>query len=198
MLAMPIWRFAGTPCVPGPITADSPSTTRERRNASARTLIVARQGANAFAALLVEIVHEIDDRARRIAIGLGEDNVEADGGGAEVAEPVHQIGDHGAGPRPLPQGFQAFFVDVDDDRGVRRGFARRGLLEEVEGSQPQLLERRADQSFSAAASAIIRAKARVRPRPSLEADRASAPRRPGHFRPGVTTWQKIGDRRPPD
>ena len=82
MLAMPIWRLAGRPPVPGPVTADSPSTTFERRKASARTLIVAWQGPNAFAALLVEIGHEIDDRSGRIAIGLGEDDVEADGGGA--------------------------------------------------------------------------------------------------------------------
>ena len=158
-------------------------------------LIVARQGANAFAALLVEIVHEIDEGAGGIAIGLGEDDVEADGGGAEARKPVHQIGDHRARPRPLPQGFQAFFVDVDDDRGVRRGFAWRGKLEEVEGSQPQLLERRridhpqrCKRDHQGKGEGPPEAEPRGRSR-----ERAQAP---GPFRRGVATWQEIGNRKP--
>ena len=79
---MPIWRFAGTPCVPGPITAEFAEHHARAAKRLRKDLIVGWQGANAFAALLVEIVHKIDDGGRRIAIGLGEDNVEADGGGA--------------------------------------------------------------------------------------------------------------------
>ena len=45
--------------------------------------------------------HEI----RRQLVGLGEDDVEADGDSAQFSEAVDQIGQDGARPRPLPDLF---------------------------------------------------------------------------------------------
>jgi hypothetical protein len=69
---------------------------------------------------------------RQVAVGLGEGDVEADGGGAVLLQAVDQAGQHRARPRPLPQPRQAGLVDVDDGDGERRRLARHPLLEHVE------------------------------------------------------------------
>ena len=84
-------------------------------------LIVARQRAQLVPGFLVEIAKDVRRERRRQPVGLGEDDVEGDGGGAELGQARDQVGDARARPRPLAELAQAFLVDIDDDdRPLRR------------------------------------------------------------------------------
>jgi hypothetical protein len=77
---------------------------------------------------------------RRGAVGLGEDDVEADRAGAEILQRPHEIGERVARPRPLADPRQAGIVDVDDHDRLRR-LPGRQPLQRVEGEQPRAFER---------------------------------------------------------
>ena len=53
--------------------------------------------------------------AGRHAIGLGENDIEADGDAAVLRDAGDQIRHRGARPRPLPDFLETLFVDIDDD-----------------------------------------------------------------------------------
>ncbi len=61
------------------------------------------------------VVGEVgDDRLRRRAVGLRVDDVEGDHRHAKLLQAFHELGDHRAGPGPLPVFFQAFLIDRRD------------------------------------------------------------------------------------
>ena len=60
---------------------------------------------------------------------------------AELGEAGDEVGDHGARPRPLPDLLEARLVDIDDDDRPRGLLARPQHLKQIEGAQPQFLER---------------------------------------------------------
>ena len=63
-------------------------------------------------------------------VGLGEQHVEADGGGAEFAEPVGERRELRPRPRPLAVLGERWLIDVDDPhRGVVGGTRQQALLE---------------------------------------------------------------------
>src|SRR3546814_19325625 len=70
--------------------------------------------------------------AGRGAIRLRKDDVEGDGRGPGEAQAVDHAGHLDAWPRPLADGGQAFFVDVDDDNRLGHRLARHGKLVEIE------------------------------------------------------------------
>src|SRR3546814_1949595 len=75
--------------------------------------------------------------AGRGAIRFRKDDVEGDGRGLGEAQAVDHAGHLDAWPRPLADGGQAFFVDVDDDDRLGHRLARIGKLVEVEDLQAQ-------------------------------------------------------------
>ena len=104
-------------------------------------LVVARQRAQLVPRLLVEIAEDVRRQRRRQPVRLGEDDVEGDGGRAELGQPRDQVGDARARPRQLAELAQAFLVDIDDDDRPLRRHARLDDLEEIEGPQAKLFER---------------------------------------------------------
>ena len=75
---------------------------------------------------------------RRHTVRLGEHHVEADSRGPIVGELLHELGKHGARPRPLPDAFQRLLVDVDDaQRQAGVELARADLLVGIEHHGPQ-------------------------------------------------------------
>ena len=109
--------------------------------ASAKSGIVARKSGEFFAGLRVEAAETFRGDGWRHAIGLGEDDVEADGNGAIRAQTGDEIGDHRARPRPLPDLLEAGLVDVDDDDRPRGLFPRLQDLKQIECAQPQFFDR---------------------------------------------------------
>ena len=74
----------------------------------------------------------------RHAVRLGEHHVEADSRGPIVGELLHELGKHGARPRPLPDALQRLLVDVDDaQRQAGVELARADLLVGIEHDGPQ-------------------------------------------------------------
>ena len=106
-----------------------------------QNLVVARQAGELLARLRIEAAEAFGGNGGRHAVGLGENDVEADDDGAERVEPVDEIGHHGARPRPLPDLLEARLVDVDDDDGPRGLLARPQHLKQIERAQPHFLER---------------------------------------------------------
>ena len=104
-------------------------------------LVVARQRRELVAGRRIEAAEARRRQCRRHAIGLGENDVEADRHGAKLAQTGDQIGHHGPRPRPLPDLLQARFVDVGDDDRPRGLLARPQNLKEVEGAQPHFFQR---------------------------------------------------------
>ena len=80
----------------------------------------------------------LDDLLDRGAVGLGEQDIEADDRGAFAGQLDEEVAHLGSRPRPLPELRQRFFVDVDDaDRQPRIVGLRRELLIGIEGDQAQ-------------------------------------------------------------
>ena len=67
-----------------------------------KDLVIAGQAAQTRARSIVEIAQRQCHEIGRQLVRLGEDDVEADGDGAEFSQAVDQIGQDGARPRPLP------------------------------------------------------------------------------------------------
>ena len=69
---------------------------------------------------------QLGELARRQPVGLGEDEVERDGARAVGLQPVDDLGEARARPRPLADARQRGVVDVDDaHRQCRVDLARR-------------------------------------------------------------------------
>src|SRR5688572_9161060 len=76
--------------------------------------------------------HGVGCTARAVMpIRLGEDDVERDGGGAEIAQPSDQAGDQVATPGPLADGRQTALVHVHDDDPAAWRTRRRGAYQRV-------------------------------------------------------------------
>ena len=105
-------------------------------------IVVAGQAAQFGAGLVVEAAEAFRGDRGRHAVGLGKDDVEADHERALLLEPRDQVGHHGPRPRPLADFLEACFVDIDDGDRADRLLARAQHLKQVEGSQPQFLQRR--------------------------------------------------------
>ena len=106
-----------------------------------QNVVVARQAVELGAGLGVDAAKALLRDRRRHAIRLGEDDVEADGDGAELGDARDQIGQGGARPRPLPDRLEAGLVDIDDDDRPCRLLARPQHLKQIESAHPQFLER---------------------------------------------------------
>ena len=122
---------------------DSPSTTRELRMASAKILSLLGSARNLDAHLLIEIAEGVGGEIGIEPVGLGEHGVERDHHGAEPGQVGDDVGDPRPRPRPLTElriG-QAPFVDVDDRDRPHRLLAWIEHLEDIEGSDPQLVDR---------------------------------------------------------
>ena len=104
-------------------------------------LVVARQRRELVAGRRIEAAEACRRDRRRHAIGLGENDVEADRHGAKLAQTGDQIGHHGPRPGPLPDLLQARFVDVGDDDRPRGLLARPQNLKQIERAQPHFFER---------------------------------------------------------
>ena len=75
---------------------------------------------------------------RRQPVRLGQDEVERDALGAGAGEPVDDLGQHRARPRPLPEAGERGLVDVDDAHWERRvGDAGREAQIAVEDGRAQ-------------------------------------------------------------
>ncbi len=84
--------------------------------------------------------HALQHLLERGAVGLGEHDVEGDGGGALIDELLREIREHRARPRPLAEFGDRALVDVDDADGrvLVEGLRRKALVA-VEGDQAQRL-----------------------------------------------------------
>ena len=95
---------------------DWPRTTRDCLIASASTSSLLGRLRSFALRLLVEVAEAIGGDARATCrSGFGEHHVEGDGDRAEAGQPLDQVGDQRARPRPLPERAQAVLVDIDDD-----------------------------------------------------------------------------------
>ncbi len=104
-------------------------------------LVVVRQSLQLVTCFLVEIAEARRGDAGRHSVRLGEDDIKCDRHGAKLGEFCDKIGDNRARPRPLTDVLQARFVEVYDDNRPRRSLTREQALIEVEGPQPDFLER---------------------------------------------------------
>ena len=81
---------------------------------------------------------QLGEFAGRQAIGLGEDEVERDGARAVRLQPVDDLGEARARPRPLPDAGERGVVDIDDAHGeLRIDLARLEVEIGVEHGEPQ-------------------------------------------------------------
>jgi hypothetical protein len=79
--------------------------------------------------------------AGRHSVRLGENDVKPNGDHPKLGELRDQVRNDRARPRPLSNLLEARFIDVDDDDRPRHRLAWPQRLIEVEGPQPNLLER---------------------------------------------------------
>ena len=147
-------RCGSSPSIASPVTGsvlssaasssgrpDSPSTTRECLMASAKTwslLGSARSLARVSSSRLRKVSAATSGLSRS---GSENTDVEGDHDGAEPGQFGDEVGDPRARPRPLPELFQALFVDIDDGDRPCGLLARIDALEGVEGPDPNLLDR---------------------------------------------------------
>ena len=80
--------------------------------------------------------------AGRRPVGLGKDDIEGYRCSAGIGQPLRQPGDLGPRPRPLPQPFDRFLVNVDDPHARVLIGARRGVLIAVKDHQAQPVKSR--------------------------------------------------------
>ncbi len=106
-----------------------------------QNVVIARQAIKLGAGFGVDTAKALLGDGGRHAVRLGEDDVETDGNAAELRDARHQVGNGGAGPRPLPDRLEARFVDIDDDNRPRRLLAGPQHLKKIKCAQPQFLQR---------------------------------------------------------
>ena len=105
-------------------------------------LIVARQRAQPGAHLLVEIADGVGRDVGIEPVGLREHDVEGDHDGAKPGEIGDEVRHARPRPWPLAEFRQALFVDIDNGDRPCGLYARVDALEAIEGSDPDLLDRR--------------------------------------------------------
>ncbi len=105
-------------------------------------LVVARQLAQPGAGGIVQIAHLAGDQIRIEPVRFGKHHVEADRHRTVVGEVDDHVRDPRARPRPLAELGEAPVVDVDDGDRPHRLVTGIDQLEQVEGAQPQFLDRR--------------------------------------------------------
>src|SRR5262249_24001736 len=103
--------------------------------------VVARQGAQFRARVVIKIAKRIGGQVGRHPVRLSEHNVERNHEGSHLCEPGNEVGDARAVPRPLSDSLETFFVDIDNDDRPFGRLAWRKHLKEVENADAQLLNR---------------------------------------------------------
>ena len=89
-----------------------------------------------------DVLGVLDDARRRRAVGIDKQQIGGDDGRAHFVEPVDELREQGARPRPLPKALQAVVVDIDDANRCRLVLPRPEPDVLVEDVQPELREHR--------------------------------------------------------
>src|SRR4051794_15320800 len=88
----------------------------------------------------IKILKILDRFSRRSSVGLGENSVESNCVAMQLNQSGDEVSYEGSRPGPLAIGFEACFIDVDDNHRSKFIRSRQNGLEEVKAPKPELLD----------------------------------------------------------
>ena len=110
---------------------------RQAAKAGGEHGVVARQASQPLGEVAVQLGHQAGERARGETVGLGHEDVEADGGRPGGGDLRDEPGQERPRPRPLAVAGETVLVDLHDHGGRRHPRARQPELVGVEPGEPQ-------------------------------------------------------------